>query len=163
MNPHRYPPSVLLPDYVRAAVGIAVTAGPLPFLGGSPITQGILGTLAVVFVGFAVSTVVRQATRVTCDEQGVSTAGLRSSSVRWSDIDRIALRYFSTRRDRTNGWMQLEVGGGGQTVRIDSGLDGFDAIAQTAFTQAAARGVALDPTTSTNAAAAGLSYPTAGA
>ena len=159
MTEHRYPLDVLLPDYGRAAAGLAVTAGPLPWLGGSPVTQSILGVLSLIFVGFALSTVARQIKRVHWDEQGVSTSGLRSASVRWSDLDRLALRYFSTRRDKTRGWMQLDVAGGGRTVRIDSGLGEFPDLAQRALEAARARGLRLDPVTLANAAALGLDGP----
>lgn len=156
MSVHRYPTAALLPDYLRAGAGFVITAGPLPFLGGSPITQTVLGVLALVFAGFALSTGLRQATRVTCDDVGLSTEGPRSVSVPWGSIDRIALRYFSTRRDKTKGWMQLDVGGGGRTVRVDSGLEAFDDVAAAAFAQATARGIALDSATAANAQAAGL-------
>jgi hypothetical protein len=62
----------------------------------------------------------------------------------WEDVRGLSLRYFSTRRDRTGGWMQLKVRGEQRAVRIDSLINDFDVILERAARAARARGVALD-------------------
>ena len=42
------------------------------------------------------------------------------------------LAYYSTRRDRKSGWMQLELGAGGARVRLDSRIAGFDRLVRRA-------------------------------
>ena len=62
-------------------------------------------------------------------------------SIEWDRLDRLKLSYFSTKRDRSDGWMQLTVGSaGGRTVKIDSSLDGFHDVVERAARAAAEDG-----------------------
>ncbi len=49
------------------------------------------------------------------------------------------LAYYSTRRDRRDGWMQLELRAGASTIRLDSRIDGFAELVERAALAAAAR------------------------
>jgi len=153
---YRYPLNALAPDLMRAAGGIAVTAGPLPWLIGSPVAFAVMAALALAFVAFGVSTLIRRSTVVELGPAGISTSGLRRVRVDWDKIARIDLRYFSTRRDREKGWMQLRVYGDGSAVRLDSALDGFAEVAAAAAEAALQRGVPISEPTRANLRAIGV-------
>ena len=78
--------------------------------------------------------------------------------VEWNRLDRLKLSYFSTKRDRTGGWMQLSVGSAGAgTVKVDSALDGFYDIVERAAAAALANGVELTLATRANLKSMGIS------
>jgi hypothetical protein len=162
MTIHRYPRRVIVGDYLRAGAGLGCTLVPLVAAGGQPVASVVFGGLAALFAVFAARTTIRQATRVVSTDAGlersaISTFGLGRVTVRWERIADVKLRYFSTRRDRERGWMQLAVLGGDGRITVDSTLEGFDAIARRAAEAAAANGVALSGATIDNLAALGLS------
>ena len=76
----------------------------------------------------------------------------------WGRLDRLKLSYFSTKRDRSDGWMQLSVGStGGRQVKVDSSLDGFHDIVERAARAAEAGGVGLSEATRANLRSMGIS------
>jgi hypothetical protein len=89
-------------------------------------------------------------TRIELDEAGIRASGPLGAAIRWADLRVLRLDYYSTRRDQEEGWMQLRLRGGGRTLRIDSGLDGFAEVALAAARHARAREVELDDTTHGN-------------
>ena len=148
----RYPPQSLAFGYAGSGTGIAVSLG---FLGwaelAAPVAWAATASAALFLVYFG-RTVCRQLTRVVLDEAGIRAEGPLGGAIRWEDLRLLELDYYSTRRDpegRTmeGGWMQLKLRGAGQTIRIDSELDGFAALARAAAQAAAARGLALDAAT----------------
>jgi hypothetical protein len=77
--------------------------------------------------------------------------------VDWSRLERLKLSYYSTRRDRTSGWMQLAVGSaGGRIVKVDSSLEGFYDIVERAAQAAEAAGLQLGPATLVNLRSMGI-------
>jgi hypothetical protein len=77
--------------------------------------------------------------------------------VEWRRLDRLKLSYFSTKRDRSDGWMQLAVGStGGRTVKIDSSLDGFHDVVERAAHAAGDTGLTLSEATRANLKAMGI-------
>ena len=115
----------------------------------------MLGALAVVFVVFAARTALRHMTMIRITGTGIRALGPLGGAIEWAELSKVDLRYFSTRRDRANGWMQLRLRDGRRRLRLDSNLDGFASIAARAADEARARGVGLDPNTSANLAALG--------
>jgi hypothetical protein len=167
MTVHRYPRRVIVADYLRAAFGLACTSLPLVAAAGEPVATVIFAGLAALFAVFGARTAVRQATRVVVtdgvlERSAISTFGLRRVTVPWERIVDVKLRYFSTRRDRERGWMQLAVSGGGGRITVDSTLEGFDVIARRAAEAAEANGVAMSDATVDNLAALGLGVRGAG-
>jgi hypothetical protein len=118
--------------------------------------MAFLGALAGLFAVYGARTWIRSATRITLDEEEISASGPRKATLRWHELVRIKLNYYSTRRDRTKGWMQMKLEGDGETVRLDSSLEGFADIARRAAREAALRGIVLPPATRTNLAALGI-------
>jgi len=151
----RYPPQSLAFGYAGSGTGIVVSLG---FLGwaelAAPVAWAMTAAAALFLVYFA-RTVCRQLTRIELDEAGIRAEGPLGGAIRWEDLRLLELDYYSTRRDpegRTmeGGWMQLKLRGAGRTIRIDSELDGFAALARAAAQAAAARGLALDAATLSN-------------
>ena len=162
---YRYPVASLVPDGVRALVGLVFTGVPLAALSVAPWFGMVLGAGVVLFGVFGILTALRVRTRVRVDDEGIGVSPGRGR-LRWSRVERVRLRYFAVRRERERkrgeggrrGWMQLVLKGGDRVaVRIDSRLDGFDDVLRRAAAAAAAVGLELDPVTRANLEAAGVS------
>ncbi len=124
-----YPLSNLWPDYLRSAAGFSLTMLPMPnVIGGNAIVLGIMLSLAGLFGSFGITTLLRHKSRVGVDVQGIWIDGLLRKALRWNDVAEVDLRYFSTRRDKEKGWMQLKIRGQGRTIKIDSNLNDFDGL-----------------------------------
>lgn len=156
MTVHRYPTGALLADYGRAGLGFALTGGPVLALDPAPIFAWSLGFLAAIFAAFALRTAVRQMTRYELSEAALVAAGPWVRRLPWDQLEQVRLRYFSTKRDRKEGWMQLDLKGGGTRLRIDSTLDDFHLIAHRAVEAATARGVPLADATRGNLVGLGI-------
>ncbi|MFQ5971917.1 MAG: hypothetical protein ACE5Q3_06255 [Alphaproteobacteria bacterium] len=159
MSEHRYPPGALTSDYARAGVGLFVCGGLLVSVafGGTPtLIVIILAGFTVMFGYFGWRTLVRQSTTVTLSEEGLSTTGLRRINLAWKEVQNVKLSYFSTKRDKTDGWMQLSLKGGGTRLLLDSHIDGFDTIAEHAFKAALTNGITLNPASLSNFSALGI-------
>jgi hypothetical protein len=66
------------------------------------------------------------------------------------------LAYYSTRRDRKSGWMQLELGAGRTRLSVDSRLDGFERLVRHAVDVAGERNLELSEATAANLQALGI-------
>ena len=162
---YRYPVASLVPDGIRALVGLAFTAGPLVTLPVAPWFGIVLAAGVVLFGVFALLTALRVRTRVRVDEDGIDVSPGRGR-LRWTRLERVKLRYFAVRRERERkrgeggrrGWMQLVLRGDDRVVRIDSRLDGFDDVLQRTVTAAAGLSLELDPVTQANLEAAGMAH-----
>lgn len=156
MSAHRYPLRELAGDYARAGAGLLATLGPLLFVPASPVMIWLLGGLAALFLAFGARTALRQMTVVRVDEAGITAIGPVGATIAWEDLERLALAYYSTRRDRTRGWMQLSMKGRSRSVRLDSTIDGFRDITAAAARVAVRRRLPLTPATIGNLAALGI-------
>lgn len=152
----RYPSGVLIGDYARAAAGLALTALPLVLLNVSPWVGGPLAVSALLFAAFAARTAQRQLTRIAVDEDGVRADGPLGATIRWNELSGLRLRYYTTKRDRTDGWMQATLSGPSGRIRFDSTLDGFDAVIERATAAAKRNSVILNRTTLDNLLALGI-------
>ena len=161
---YRYPVASLVPDGVRALVGLVVTGVPLAGLSVAPWFGMVLGAGVVLFGVFGVLTALRVRTRVRVDDEGIGVSPGRGR-LGWSRVARVKLRYFAVRRERERkrgeggrrGWMQLVLKGDDRVVvRIDSRLEGFDDVLRRTAAAAVRRGLDLDPVTRANFEAAGL-------
>ena len=144
---YRHTLRTLAPDYIRAGGGMMLTVGPLLFAQTTGTVAWILGAGLILFAGYAIHTAIRHASTVRCDENGISVTGPLQRAVDWVDLTDIRLRYFSTRRDGRNGWMQLIVKGPHANIRIESTLTGFKDIVAVAVKMAERNEIQLSPTT----------------
>lgn len=161
MSAHVYPMRALIPDYLRAGGGLAVTGGPLLLAEPAPLMGYVLAALALLFAVFGARTALRHLTRFELSDDGLAARGPMKVTVHWHDLDEVELRYFSTRRDRGQGWMQLRLRGAGDAIRLDSAISEFARIAARAGSEAEARGARLSETTRANLASLGASAPSA--
>jgi hypothetical protein len=159
MTRHVYPSSAMIGDYVRAAAGFAPVAAVLALAAAGPVATGILAGLAGLFALFGLRTALRHATRIDATETGLAASGPLSATICWAEIDRMKLAYYSTRRDRRDGWLQLELRAGVSTIRLDSRIGGFNELVEQAAFAAAARGVELSAATIANLEALGIRTP----
>lgn len=148
----RYPTSYFVKSYLRIALGaVALIA-----IGYSAPDRAWLSIgLAVLLAGiaiFALQTIVRQTSVLRMDGTGLHIAGARSFDIEWSGLKKVDLAYFSTRRDGTNGWMQLKIVSDSRTLRIDSDLTDFEAVVIEALRQADLLGLDVGAATRHNVA-----------
>ena len=146
----RYPLRALGLDYAGAIAGLACSLGPLGFVELAGPVAGVLSAVAVLFLVYFGRTFCRQLTRIELDEAGIRARGPLGTAIRWENLRSLRLDYYSTRRDREGGWMQLKLRDAGCTIRIDSELDGFAEVVGRAARAAAQRGLAFDSSTASN-------------
>ncbi|WGF88354.1 hypothetical protein [Marinivivus vitaminiproducens] len=147
---HRYPVAALLPDYLRAAFGLAATLLPLLLIDTAPLVFWVLLPLAVLFAWFALRTAMQQMTVVERDSLGLTLTAPWRRRLDWSDLSRVRLAFYAPRRQKDRGWMQLTLDGSGTRLKLDSTLDGFTSIVGDAEQTALARDLDLDDTTLAN-------------
>ena len=158
MTEYRYPGRVLAGDYVRAMAGLAVGLGVLLSTSPSPAIVAIFGSWTVLFGYFAFKTVQRNVTRVAITDEEIRDVSWRTRVMAWTDLQRLKLRYFGTRRQEKSqgGFMQLKLKGGGRSLTYDSGMEGFDHLAWRAAKAMRENGLAMDPTSAGNLLSLGV-------
>jgi hypothetical protein len=154
-----YPASAMVGDYLRAAAGLVPAGALLITMPVGPVTGTIFGGLAVLFGAFGVRTLLRHSTSIEVTEIGLRAFGLRRVTIGWAALDRLRLAYYSTRRDRRAGWMQLDLRAGPERLRLDSRIEGFDQLVRHAVVAATARGIELNEATAANLQALGIRLP----
>lgn len=107
------------------------------------------------FATFGARTAIKHATTFELDAEGITARGPRTTSLAWNGLTGVRLRYFSTRKDREKGWMQLVLKGPAGSIRLDSTLEGFQDVVERASRAVRAHGLPLDPPTIANFRAAG--------
>jgi hypothetical protein len=147
-------------DFIRAAVGLALTGGGFLLADHGSVGQWVFGPIALVFLAFLLHTAVRRGTYYDLTLDGIRRSnGLgpitRTSTLAWRDLRRVSLRYFSTRRDRAGGWLQLTLAGSGTRFSLDSTLEGFDAVIAATATAIREHDISVKATTAGNFAALG--------
>ncbi len=152
-----YPTSAMYGDYLRAAAGFVPAAAILTTMPVGVVTASVLSSFGAIFAVFGVRTLVRHGTRFDLTELALRASGLRRTSIAWAELDRMTLAYYSTRRDRRDGWMQLELRSGRNKVRLDSRIEGFAELVGKSASAARSRGLTLNAATLANLAALGVS------
>ncbi len=152
----RYPARAVMLDYFYAALGLAFTLVPLTLVTPLPAVTGVLAGFAILFFIFGLRTAIRHNTFVEVSNSGVTLRNLWGFKVPWSELRELKLSYFSTRRDRHGGWMQLRLRGQKRTIRVDSTLDGFEKLVARAAREARARELELGLETVQNLMALGV-------
>jgi hypothetical protein len=160
---HVYPTAAMIGDYLRAAAGLVPTGVVFATEPVGTVAATVLGSFAAVFGIFGLRTVLRHGTRLEMSDTELRAFGAWPCTITWADLDRMKLTYYSTRRDRRSGWMQLDLAAGGSRVKLDSRIAGFDRLVRSAAEVAVSRGVALNEATLTNLEALGIRLPEPGA
>ena len=130
----RYPVSSLVYDYLRGILGLGISVVVMQSIGtDTPIFWVILG-LAALFLVWLANTALRHASRIRFDEQGLESLPWPKKSISWGGLEEMALRYYSTRRKRKDGWMTLTLKSGTDKIDIESTLPHFaDIVARAAY------------------------------
>lgn len=153
----RYQREAIRADYVRTAIGLAFAMAPLLFIPGIHwVFAVILAVLGLLFLAFGVRTWLRGRTRVLADEEGLTVLDHRRRHLPWQALEEVRLAYFSTRRDRSQGWMQLTLIGNGTKVSLDSPLEHFHEIAEEAARHVRARHLPVSTSTVLNFESLGI-------
>jgi hypothetical protein len=153
----RYPRQTLWADYIRAGTGVLLCGLPLLAVEVNRWLALILGAGFLLFGAFFVRTALRQRTHYLLGPDTLCADGPAGTLVEWSRLDRMKLSYFSTKRDRSGGWMQLSVGSaGGRTLKVDSSLDGFHDVVERAAQAAGQTGLTMSEATRANLRAMGI-------
>ena len=145
-----YPLRSLSADYAGSAIGLAFSLGLLAFAQPAAAMAWLLAAAAALFLVYFGRTVCRQLTHIELDKAGIRARGPLGAVIRWEDLRSLRLDYYSTRRDREEGWMQLRLRDAQRAIRIDSEVDGFADIARAAAGEARRRGADVDPATHAN-------------
>ena len=147
-------------DYLRAAAGFVPTAAILVSLPVGVVAAIVLGGFAALFAVFGARTLVRHGTRFEITKSALLASGLCRTSIAWRELDSMTLSFYSTRRDRRDGWMQLELRSGWKRIRLDSRIVGFAELVGKSANAARARGLTLNAATLANLAALGVGQDT---
>lgn len=156
MSYHRYPQKSLYADYGRSAVGTILTGIPIIVADLSMVPGLLIGALVLLFLVYGLRTARRHLTVIDVSEIGVRELGPLGSAIPWEELREVQLRYYSTRRDRKDGWMQLKVVGAGGKIGIDSTLEGFDAVVRHVAEAAHRQRLELNETTRENLQGMGI-------
>ncbi len=156
MTVHRHDFRSLGGDYLRAGLGLALTSGPLVLVPVHAVLAWMFGAVGVLMVIHGLRTIWRHLAVIECGDDVLVFRAPVTRRLAWSDLGELRLRYFSTRRDRDRGWMQLILKGDGVALRIDSTLPGFEDIVRRALKAAAAADLPLSGATRRNLESLGL-------
>lgn len=154
----RYPAGAIFRDYVRGGIGASVFLIPVAVLDLPAISLYVCIAMGTLFVFYLAQTVVRHRTRIDMDDRMIRNRS-DAQSFAWSELSTVALRYFSVRRDRDAGWLELKLSSGGRSLSLDSRIEGFERIAAQAARAAAENGLSLDSATLSNLDALGIHPP----
>jgi hypothetical protein len=152
----RYPAAALRSAYTLALVGMAIGFGPLLLAQPAAVFRWPLGAMGVLFLVYFGRTVVRQLTWIEVDAIGICERGPLGVAIRWDAVRAVRLNYYSTRPDRTGGWMEFIVQGPRRSIRVESTLDDFADLVRECAREAQARGIAPDERTRVNLQALGI-------
>ena len=144
-----YPIRSLIMDFVRGGMGLAIAGLPLALLELGWVTQGILGAVFCLFGIFGWLTLQRARTTIVFSEEKIAFFP-RGRTLAWAELSGLSLNYYTTRGERTDGWMQLVLKSGKSKLKIDSRLSGFTEITAHAHAAAKVRGFILSEVTRAN-------------
>lgn len=152
MKRQKYLFSSILSDYLRSMLGLTVCGFLIIVSGVHIVVLYILGMLILLFVTYAIRTVCRHFTSISFDRDclQVYIGVWLWREIKWSRVAGIKMRYFSTRRDKTGGWLQLIVLDGDTKISFDSHLENFAVFAERALSIAVEKKLSLNPTTLEN-------------
>ena len=156
MTTYRYHRRDLNADLLRASLGVAACVTPMFFIAPGATATYVLAVPAIFFGLFGLRTWLHTRTQVTLDDAAIAMTGWASARIAWQDLDSLKLSYFSTRRDREAGWMQLTLRAGRTKIALHSTLEGFEDISRHAFRVTQTRDVEMSDTTARNFAVMGL-------
>ena len=156
MSTHRYHRRDLNADLLRVGLGVAACVTPIFFIPPGATATYVLAVFAGFFALFGLRTLMQIRTTLQVDPSGVSVTGWTSRYIPWDKLERLKLSYFSTRRDREAGWMQLKMYGNGTQIAVHSTLEGFEDVCRLAFRAARSNDIEISDATARNFGVIGM-------
>mgnify|MGYP000877332674 CR=1 FL=1 len=154
---YRWPRAALIADFWRSGPAFAACILGVLLLPPLSVAFIVLVLLALVFGLYLGQTVLRSRAVMTLDPDGLAISGyFGDRMIRWDALDQFALRYYTLRRDKEAGWMDLKLAAGGTKITLDDRLDGFRPILERAWEAARARDLGISSSTYANLTSAGL-------
>ena len=155
---HRWPTGSLTGDLIRGALATAVSGLLLLAMPVASIAFWAVLGLTILFALYLMASVSKLTSVVEVDDEGMRLSGglLGTRAVKWAELQRFELRHFPLSRDRTRGWMDLKLSGGGRSIAIDDRLDRFNEILARAWVAARAAEIGISDATHHNLIAAGI-------
>lgn len=151
---HRYPTAAIRRGYAISALGSAASLA-LAFAGHENFVVSVMCvTIFLLFVAYGARMALRGASVIVLDQDELRVVGPRVHQIFWSELTDVRLRYYATRRDGENGWMELAVLGRDKRITLDSDIERFGHVAARCREAAQARGIELTPATLRNFEAA---------
>jgi hypothetical protein len=130
----RYPLSSLVYDYLRGILGLGISIVILQSIGFDTAVFWVILSLAALFLVWLANTALRHISRIRFDEEGLRSGPWPKKTIAWNGLEEMALRYYSTRRKRKDGWMTLTLKAGKEKIDIESTLPHFaDIVARAAY------------------------------
>ncbi len=160
MKTYTYARKEILKEYRHAGMGFCASLVPLLLLRPSSVIVYILGSMVCLFAVYGIRALDRGRLHIRLTEKEICATGIRTKSIKWEELEQVKLNYFSTRRDRENGWMQLKLNGRGVRLRIESTVTDFEGLVDTCASIALSKGLSLDPASIRNLQALGVSSDT---
>lgn len=154
---YRYPLRASAVACAQGGAGLLLTAGPIMIVQPAGPVAWAMASAAALFSVYFGRAVVRYLTRIELSERGIRAVGPLGATIPWDGLCSVRLNYYTTRSDRSGGWMQLDVRGAGRAIRVDSSLTGFAGVAEAAGREALRRRKQLDERTLANLGALGIS------
>ncbi|MGH8676294.1 MAG: hypothetical protein ACREVG_18550 [Burkholderiales bacterium] len=118
----------------------------------------VLAAGMLLFLVYFARAVVRHLTRIELSETGIAAHGPFGGAILWEELCSMKLNYYTTRSDRTGGWMQLDLGTRERSICVDSRLEGFAEFAGAVAQEAGRRGHRFDDATRLNLKALGVRW-----
>ncbi|MGF1640671.1 MAG: hypothetical protein ACFCUO_06955 [Rhodospirillales bacterium] len=156
MSLHVYPITAAVSDLARIGTGLVLAAVPILAFDPAPMVTWLLAGMVALFAASGVVAVLRHLSRIEADAGGIRRRGPVATDLAWRNVRRVELAYYSTRRDRSGGWLQLSVFDGRRRISVDSRIAGFADLAADAAAAAAANRLRLEAATAANFHALGI-------
>jgi hypothetical protein len=158
----RYPLSALVKDYLLGVLGLAAS---VQILATTETGSGIFWffvALAVFFLIVTANAANRHVTRITVNEDGITTGPWQRRFIAWKDLKGLSLRFYAVRSvfgRNKGGWMTLKLKADGGTITVDSDLPHFQSLVTKAAHIAKENGVLVDAYTAHNLLSLGIEVP----
>ena len=102
MSRHCYPLTTLYLDYLRVAVGLALTIGPLLLLDLATAMVWLLSGLALLFGWFGLRTGLRQLSWVELSPDAIAIHGPVARQLAWEQLTGVKLAYYAPRSGKSS-------------------------------------------------------------
>jgi hypothetical protein len=152
----RYPLGSLAFDYLRGILGVGICGIILSSIGMETPFFWVFAGSGALFLIWLGNTALRHIGHIRFDEDGLQSGPWPRKVIAWSNLEDVALRYYSTKRKRKDGWMTLTLKAGTHRIDIESTLPHFTAIVARAAHAAQETKLSLDPVTIENMSAIGV-------